>query len=122
MQHAQPSQRAPRNEALFGAGHGFRRGAECLAGARFDFDKNQRIAIPANEVHLPAVRRAEVAIKHLEAQAAKVPGRNLLPLAAQDMPGIARFFGGATGKDRVAFGEPAKSCGDGLDKAHGRAA
>jgi len=110
----EPGQRSARDEALFFSRDCFRRCAKFLGTARFDFRKNERVAVAANQIDLAAFRRTVVAVKHLVAAAAQVPGGDLLPVAAQ---GVARIREG-----RAAPGEPGESCGDGLDKAHEHAA
>jgi len=63
-------------------GDGFCWRAECLRTACFHLRKNQGIIVSANEIDFSALWRAVVAVEHLVADAAQMPGGDLLSAAA----------------------------------------
>ena len=110
-QQLEPGERSPRDELLFGGRDGFGGFAIGVAGPRFDFDEHQRVVVAADQIDFAAFRGAVVVVEHFVARPPQVLGREPLPLPPQ---GLARIRVG-----RVAVEQPAKSFGDGSDKAHG---
>jgi hypothetical protein len=65
IEHAQPGESAARDLSLFLAADRFNRPAEIFACARFYFDKDERVAIAADDVDLAAGSPFEIATKNL---------------------------------------------------------
>ncbi len=120
IQELQPGEGAARDELLFCAGHGFRWGSVGEAAPRFYFDENERLAGPVatNDVHLSALRCAEVAIQDLVAVPPQIPDGEAFAFAAQPLVGI--FI--RTRRTGAAPAERGEKFSDESDKAHARGA
>jgi len=93
----------------------FERSAEIFAAARFHFDKNQRVAIAADNVYFAAASSAKIAVENFVTVATKKFSRQFLAeLAETD---VVRLLGG-----REAVAPPVRKTGDGLGKVQVHAA
>lgn len=109
----EPFQGSARDELLLERRDGFGWRAKLVAPTGFDFDKNQGVLVPADDIDLATFLRAEVPVENFVTGTAQVPDGDILASPAQLMPGIR--------EGRVAPPEPGESCGDESDKAHWRA-
>jgi hypothetical protein len=91
IEHAQPGHRSAEEQTAFLLIHGCGRTAKGLAAPGFHFDKNQDLAIPADNVNFPSMQSPEIPAQNLPSLLLE---KNRSPIftdsSEREMPGFRR--------------------------------
>ncbi len=110
VQQTQPGKTSSRNAHLLLSVYRFDRSPEIFVAARFHFDKNECVAVAANDVDLASAARAEIPVKNFVAVAPQKSTSQFFPArAATEM--FRQFL-----RAREAVAPPARKSGDGSDR------